>query len=159
VIAAPGPQHRVRRIPLESAAVQAMINTLELFMQLAAGMWPTIQLPAPPPLLRLRPRWGHPLQSALAGWISGTAEPAPRSAESVNRALVTKLLTIPLAESRSAADADDPIASLRSGHQTCRLSMAWMKSGFESLGSIFAQGADLLPPAFKIMFRQDSVTR
>jgi hypothetical protein len=61
VIAAPGPQHRVRRIPLESAAVQAMINTLELFMQLAAGMWPTIQLPAPPPLLRLRPRWGPPV--------------------------------------------------------------------------------------------------
>jgi hypothetical protein len=27
------------------------------------------------------------------------------------------------------------------------------------LSSIFAQGADLLPPPFKIMFRQDSVTR
>ena len=32
---------------IESAAVQAMINTLDLFMQLTAGTWPTIQLPAP----------------------------------------------------------------------------------------------------------------
>jgi hypothetical protein len=28
--------------------VQAVINTLDLFMQLTAGTWPPVQLPAPP---------------------------------------------------------------------------------------------------------------
>jgi hypothetical protein len=65
VIAAPtaAPQHRVSRIPsVESGAVHAVINMLDLSMQLTAGTWRPIQLPA------------------------------TQAAESVTRLLITKLL-------------------------------------------------------------------
>jgi hypothetical protein len=75
-----------------------MINTLDLFMQLTAGTWPPIQLPAPPPRLKLRPRRGPPgCNPRRPAGYPGTPHDPPQAAESVTTALITKLLTNPLA--------------------------------------------------------------
>jgi hypothetical protein len=69
------------------------------------------------------------------------------------------MLINPLAKSGSTADAGDQSPGSGQVHHTGRLSMAWKRSGFESLSFIFAQHEELLPLPFKIIFRQDSVTR
>ncbi len=48
---------------------------------------------------------------------------------SLTTTLITKLLTNPLAQSRSTEDAEDRSPGLGQVHHTGRLSMAWKRSG------------------------------
>ena len=51
---------------------------------------------------------------------------------SLTTTLITKLLTNPLAQSRSTEDAEDQSPGLGQVHQTGRLSMAWKRSALEA---------------------------
>jgi hypothetical protein len=78
--------------------VQALINRLDLFMQLTAGYVAAHPVARALVAAEVAAPGATRLQSALAGWISRyTARPAPEDAESVTTALITKLLTNPLA--------------------------------------------------------------